>query len=71
MKKQISIGEIGLADYGLSGDGLCGNGLASPHKFNTDVLFVWVLSSSTPQPIAIRGIWTDLGVWSSTALWYG
>ena len=69
--QQNSIAEIGLSDYGLIGDGLVGSGLASPHKFNAEILYVWILSSPDPQPEFKRGIWYGASVWDSSAVWYG
>lgn len=55
----------------LAGLGLFSDVLVGGSKTNDTLIFVWLLSSSTiPQPLLKRGLWTTDGVWGETTVWY-
>jgi hypothetical protein len=47
-----------------------GQGGFSGKNKPAEVQFFWILSGETPTPLK-RGVWTDDGVWNSTAVWLG
>lgn len=54
----------------FTGKGLVCYGMVESGTGGSPARYVWVLSSEDPQPVGVRGIWKDAGVWSASALWY-
>ena len=54
----------------LAGDGMSSSGIASPNVSMVEVILVWFLSDTNPQPRNERGMWFDYGIWQDSAIWY-
>jgi len=57
--------EMGLLNHFLADKG----GLIPPAALSGNP-FVWILSSSLPQPQYKQGVWFDSASWVDTNLWY-